>query len=122
MAIDVRTLSRTPLLECGHKLDGVVSNTKTMVTGDIDITTYTGGGEPVTAADIGLETIDFITFDILDVDGTVASVSQHMRAAYDYGAGQIVLHDGNVGAAESTANAQVRFIAFGDSAAAPELT
>jgi hypothetical protein len=95
-----------------------------MVTGDIDITgtSYTASGEPLTPADLGLTTIDFITFEILDVDGTVAGVAQHMRATYDFTAEQLLLWDGNVAATEADDGGQVRFVAFGDSAAAPELT
>ncbi len=124
MAIDVRTLSHTPLTVGGFTLTGVVSNAKTMVTGDIDITgtSYTASGEPLTPKDLGLDTIDFITFDIVDVDGTVAAVNQHMRATYDFTAEQLLLWDGNVAASEADDGGQVRFIAFGDSAAAPELT
>ncbi len=122
MAIDVRTLTRTPLALSGRTRAGAVSNTKTMVQGDIDITVYTSEGEPLVAADLGLTTIDFITFEILDVDGTVGSVSTRLVATYDYTAEQILLWDGNVGAVVAGNSGQVRFLAFGDSAAAPELT
>lgn len=124
MAIDVRTLSRTPLAGSGRTLAGAVSNTKTMVTGDIDITgtSYSAGGEPLTPRDLGLLTIDFITFDILDVDGTVAAAAQHMRATYDFTAEQLLLWDGNTADTEANNGGQVRFVAFGDSADAPELT
>jgi len=123
MAIDVRTLVRLPLTGSGFTLTGQVSNRKTMVVGDVDITgSYSASGEPLTPTDLGLENIDFIGFDILDVDGTVASATQHMRANYDYTANQVLLFDGTEGATEANTTGQFRFIAFGDSIAAPELT
>ena len=122
MAIDVRTLSHTPLQETGRTATGAVSNTKTMVTGDIDITVYTADGEPVTPTDLGLTTIDAIFFEVLDVDGTVAATNQIFNVTYDFTAEQILLWDGNGGVTPADTDAQVRFLAFGDSAAAPELT
>lgn len=122
MAIDVRTLSRTPLALSGRTSTGAVSNTKTMVTGDIDITTYTANGEPLAAADFGLTVIDAVFFEVLDSDGTVASVSQIFNITYDRTNELLLIWDSNGGVTVTTSNAQVRFLAFGDSAAAPELT
>ncbi len=122
MAIDVRVRARTPLAVSGFTSTGAVSNTKTMIQGDIDITVYTADGEPVTPRDLGLENIDALFLSVVDVDGTVASVSQVTNAVYDHTAEQILLWDGNTGDTIAGSNGQVRFLAFGDSAAAPELT
>ena len=122
MAIDVRTLSRTPLALTGRTAAGAVSNTKTMVTGDIDITTYTSAGEPLVAVDLGLTVIDAIFFEVLDSDGTVTSVSQLINITYDRTNELLLIWDGNGGVTVTGSNAQVRFLAFGDSAAAPDLT
>ena len=122
MAIDVRTLSRTPLHETGRTLAGAVSNTKTMITGDIDITTYTASGEPLVATDLGLTNIDALFVEVLDVDGTVGSAAQIFNANYDRTNELFLLWDGNGGVTVAGSNAQMRFIAFGDSAAVPELT
>jgi hypothetical protein len=122
MAIDVRTLSRTPLGVTGHTLTGEVSNSKTMVTGDLDITTYTASGEPLVASDFGLTNIDALFVEVLDVDGTVASTSQIFNANYDRTNELFLLWDGNAGVTVAGSNAQLRFIAFGDSAHGPALT
>ena len=122
MAIDVRTLSRTPLALSGRDASGNVSNTKTMVTGDIDITTYTTSGEPLAAVDLGLTVIDALFIEVLDVDGTVASASQIFNVTYDRTNELFLLWDGNGAVTVAGSNAQVRFLAFGDSAAAPDLT
>ena len=122
MAIDVRTLTRTPLHETGRTAAGAVSNTKTMVTGDIDITVYTASGEPLVATDFGLTVIDALFVEVLDVDGTVASTAQIFNATYDRTNELFLLWDGNTGAVVAGSNAQLRFLAFGDSAAVPELT
>lgn len=122
MAIDVRTLSRTTLHETGRTASGAVSNTKTMVTGDLDITTYTASGEPIVAADFGLTVIDAIFFEVLDSDGTVTSVSQLINITYDRTNELLLIWDGNAGVTVTGSNAQARFLAFGDSSTAPELT
>ena len=122
MAIDVRTLSHTPLALTGRTAGGAVSNTKTMVTGDIDITTYTASGEPLAAVDLGLTVIDALFFEVLDSDGTVASVSQIFNITYDRTNELLLIWDSNDAATVTGSNAQVRFLAFGDSAAAPDLT
>ena len=41
MAIDVRVRSRTALLGSGRTSAGATVNTKTMIQGELDITTYT---------------------------------------------------------------------------------
>lgn len=122
MAIDVRTLSHTPLALTGRTAAGAVSNNKAMVTGDIDITTYTASGEPLLAVDLGLTVIDALFFEVLDSDGTVASVSQIFNITYDRTNELLLIWDSNDAATVTGSNAQVRFLAFGDSAAAPDLT
>ena len=122
MAIDVRVRSRTPLMVSGHDVNGAVVNNKTMVQGDLDITTYTTSGEPIVPRDFGLTVIDALFIDILDVDGGVSSTSSILIGNYDRTNELLLLWDGNGGVTVAGSNAQVRFLAFGDSAAAPDLT
>ena len=122
MAIDVRVRSRTPLMVSGHDVNGAVVNNKTMVQGDLDITTYTTSGEPIVPKDFGLTVIDALFIDILDVDGGVSSTSSILIGNYDRTNELLLLWDGNGGVTVAGSNAQVRFLAFGDSAAAPDLT
>ena len=122
MAIDVRIRVRTPLAVSGHNSAGAVVNNKTMVQGDLDITTYTSAGEPLVARDFGLTVIDAIFIDILDVDGGVISPSSILIGNYDRTNELLLLWDGNGGVTVAGSNAQVRFLVFGDSATAPDLT
>ena len=122
MAIDVRVRSRTALLGSGHDVNGATVNNKTMVQGDLDITTYTTAGEPLVPRDFGLTVIDAIFIDVLDVDGTVIATNSIIIGAYDRTLQLLLLWDGNAGTAVAGSNAQLRFLVFGDSATAPDLT
>lgn len=122
MAIDVRVRSRTSLLGSGRTSTGAVVNNKTMVQGDLDITTYTGSGEPLVPRDFGLTVIDAIFIDILDVDGGVIATDSILVGNYDRTNELLLLWDGNTGVVVAGSNAQLRFLVFGDSAAAPDLT
>jgi hypothetical protein len=109
----------------GHKSSGAAANQKTVIVGDINITTYTAGGEPVTAADLGLETLDCILLEVVTVDGSLPTATNIHKVNYDYTAEQILAWDGAAFATVpdgSPDTVRVRFAAFGDSAAAPELT
>ncbi len=122
MAIDVRIRSRSTLPASGHTAAGVVSNRKVMVQGDVDITTYTTAGEPIVPRDFGLTVIDALFIDVIDVDGTVSATDSVIQVTYDHTNELLILWDGNAGVTVAGSNAQVRFLVFGDSAAAPELT
>lgn len=122
MAIDVRIRSITALTSGGKDIGGNASNDKAMVVGDIDITTYTASGELVSAAALGLRTIDTLHISVVDVDGTVASATQILGWGYDRATDLLLLLDGNGGVTDAGSNAQVRFVATGNTAAAPNLT
>lgn len=126
MAIDVRTFYRGALAgqrhaAGGHTSSGAAANAKTVVIGDINITTYTADGEPVTAADFGLETLDCVLLEVVTVDTATADTSVVHVVNYDYSAQQILCWDGANGTTVAGSTARVRFAAFGDSAT-PELT
>lgn len=121
MAIDVTIRSITALATGGKNIGGAASNRKAMVVGDIDITTYTSGGEPVSPNDLGLVSIDGFHVSVVDVDGTVASATQILGWGFDRGTDLLLLVDGSGGVTDAGSNGQVRFVAFGDLAAAPQL-
>ena len=122
MAIDVTIRSHTALLQGGFGAAGTASSSKSIVVGNIDITTYTGSGEPLVAKDLGLLTIDGLYVTVLDVDGNVPTATNIHMWGYDHGEELLLLYDGSAGTVDATSNAEVKFVAFGDSARAPELT
>ncbi len=126
MAIDVRTYYRGTLsgqggAAGGRDSAGAARNSKIVVIGEVDITTYTAAGEPCTAADLGLESLDCILLQAVNVDGALAQGNVIHNINYDYTAQQILLWDGSAGTTEAGTSGVVRFAAFGD-AAVPELT
>ncbi len=121
MAIDVTIRSHTALHQGGFGATGAASNRKSVVVGDIDITTYTASGEPLVPKDLGLTTIDGLFLSIVDVDGTLPTATNIHNGGYDHTGELIVLFDGSAGTADAGTDAQVRFVAFGDSARAPAL-
>lgn len=125
MAFDLTTRIRGNLdglsAAGGHTSSGGASNTKTVIVGEINITTYTAGGEPVTAADLGLDTLDCILLEVVNVDTSLATVTNIHKVNYDYTAEQILCWDGAAFATIPGTSARVRFAAFGD-VAVPELT
>ncbi len=125
MAIDIVTRFKGVLpwgATGGHDSAGGAQQNKTVVVGRMDITSYTGGGEPVTAANLGLKNLDCILLNVEDVDGSVATTTNIHVATYDYTAEQVLAWDGADFAVIPGTSAVVRFAAFGDSAEAPEFT
>ena len=128
MAFDVTTRYRGTLAGTtaagGHTSTGASSNSKTVVVGDINITTYTAGGEPVLPADLGLESLDCILLEVVSVDvaaGVGATATNIHKVNYEYGANLVICWDGAAFATVPATSARVRFAAFGD-VATPELT
>lgn len=121
MAIDVRIRSITSLAGGGKTIGGNASNRKAIVVGDIDITTYTSGGELINPPDLGLATIDGFHVSVVDVDGTVPSATQICGWGYDRALSLLLLVDGAGGVTDADSDAQVRFVATGNIAAAPDL-
>lgn len=123
MAFDLKELGRLTVPGLGgHSLTGAAKNDKVAVWGDIHITSYTAGGEPVTAADFGLSTTDAVFLSVRDVDDSLPTATNIHVATYDYGAEQVLAWDGSAGTTVPGASAQLKFLAIGDSADAPELT
>jgi hypothetical protein len=120
MAFDVTTRSITSLTGGGKTIGGVASNNKAVVVGDIDITSYTAAGEVISAQDLGLTTLDVLLVSVVDVDGSAPAATQICEANYDRTTDKLLLSDGTVNADPNTSG-QVRFVAFGETASAPDL-
>ena len=121
MAIDVTIRSHTVLQQGGYGATGAASNSKSVVVGNIDITSYTGSGEPLTAKDLGLLTIDGFFLSVVDVDGSVPTATNIHNGGYEHAEELLILFDGSGGVTDPDTDAEVRFVAFGDSARAPAL-
>lgn len=121
MAFDLKEQGRVRL-PGGFTTGGVAKNEKVMIWGDVHITAYTAGGEPVSAADFGLQTIDAIFLSVRDVDDTLPDATNVHVATYDYGAEQILAWDGATAVVVPNASAQLKFLAIGDAVAGVELT
>lgn len=61
MARVIKTRVKSALPGAGFDSSGNAKQGKRRVTGSIAVTSYTGVGEALTAADLGLSTIDFIS-------------------------------------------------------------
>ena len=61
MARTIKTRVRSALPGAGFDSSGNAKQGKRRVTGEISVTSYTSVGESLTAADLGLSTIDFIS-------------------------------------------------------------
>ena len=61
MARTIKTRVKSALPGAGFDSSGNAKQGKRRVTGSISVTSYTGAGEALTAADLGLSTIDFIS-------------------------------------------------------------
>jgi len=124
---DVKTLFTTNLAGGGRSLTGVAKNAKVQVLAEIT-GTYNTGGIVVSAADLGMTTIDalFIT-QVYSNNTTVASATVPRSGVFlarSGSAGNIILVT-NASTQAEAADSQtfaICVLAFGDSAAAPELT
>lgn len=63
MAKTIKTRVRSALPGAGFDSSGNAKQGKRRVTGSISVTSYTSGGEALTAGDLGLATIDFIKLE-----------------------------------------------------------
>ena len=61
MARTIKTRVRSALPGAGFDSAGNAKQGKRRVVGEINVTSYTSAGESLTAADLGLSTIDFIS-------------------------------------------------------------
>ncbi len=126
MANDVKIRFRSFLPGGGKDSSGAAKQGKTRVAGEVDVTSYAGQkGEPFSAVDIGLTTIDSLMLRVADesVDGGGGAVR---RAPYTKSTGHFYLITvdaaGAVTNVAQAATETLEFDALGDSAHDVELT
>ena len=124
MAKTVATRFRSSLPGSGFDSSGAAKQGKRRVVGTISVTSYASGGVSLSAADVGLSTIDFISIKHeSEAAGTEGRGGREVR--YNYGTADfyIVQEIGAVPAQPATgATHALRFDAQGDSADDVELT
>lgn len=125
MAKTVAVRFRGALPGGGFDSSGNAKQGKRRVVGTISVTSYGNGGESLTAADVGLSTIDFIT--IRHESGSAGSNGSEPRiVSYNYSTADFYILQqagaaGGFDPASGTTHA-LRFEATGDSADDVELT
>lgn len=125
MAKNVEVRSKQALPGAGRDSNGAPVQGKTKVTGVIEVTSYTQGGENLTPSDLKLDAIDFLNLRFVN-EMTSNSPGQGVRRAYYSDAAQQFYCSRTRtagGESELAAGASfvLRFVAEGDSAEAPTL-
>jgi len=112
-------MGRIGTARSGRDTSGNQKNNKVVVWGYINVTSYTTGGETVAPKDLGLNTIDFITFDCRTANN--AATEPATGAMLDVGyirSTNKVLIDVNETQVTSTQAATLTYLAAGDAAVA----
>lgn len=124
MAKTVATRFRSSLPGAGFDSAGAAKQGKRRVVGTISVTSYGSGGESLSAADVGLSTIDFISIKHADeAAGTEGRGGRMVRYCFSTADFYIVQDIGAVNAQPATGTTHaLRFEATGDSADDVELT
>jgi len=124
MAYDLKVRTRFTVPGVGFNSSGVPVNNKVFVAGELDVTSYTTGGETVNPADLGLTTIDYFGLEVLTVNdaGTEAAAGTMTVAHFIPSTNKVLIHTDVDTEVTSTQDATVRFLAVGDSALTAELT
>ena len=123
----IKELGRSPLPGGGHTLTGVAKNHKVMVWGEIsgswaDGTTGLNLSAKGGVRALGLETLDFVSFNVRTVDGT-ANVDEAIHTAeFDVTNNIIVVVVDGLTNPTAGNVCVVRYFAIGDGIAAAELT
>ena len=124
MAKIVATRFRSSLPGSGFDAAGNAKQGKRKVVGAIAVTSYDTGGEPLSAADVGLSTIDMITIKHVN-EATGGNGAAPRLVLYNYSTADfyIVQEVGATGFDPATGTTHsLRFEALGDSADDVELT
>lgn len=116
MAYDLKTFGKIRLEGGGFTSGGQAKNNKAVVFGQINVTSYTTGGETVKPEDLGLATLDVVTFDVRTVNnaGTEIAAGTLFSADYINSSNKVLIHADVDAEVTSTQDAVVHFMAFGD--------
>lgn len=101
----------------GFTTSGTPRQGKEMVWGLIDITSYTTNGETIAPTDLGLTTIDHVSFTVKSVAGADVAATAEASAVYRPVADLLLVFASAATQVTSTNAAEVTFFACGDSAA-----
>ena len=119
MARTIQTRFKSALPGSGFDSSGAAKQGKRRVVGQISVTTYTSVGESLTAADLGLATIDYIS--IRHNDQAAGKEGRESRVVnYNFTTSDFYIMVGLAAVAGATNTLQ--FDAIGDALDAPELT
>ena len=125
MAKTVATRFRSSLPGSGFDSAGNAKQGKRRVVGTISVTSYGSGGESLTAADVGLSTIDFISIkhsdEAANTEGRGGRFVRYQHSTADFYIVQEISSTVNAQPATGTTHA-LRFEAVGDIADDVELT
>jgi hypothetical protein len=124
-ASDIKIRFKSFLPGAGRDSAGDSVQGKTRVVGEVDVTSYTVGGEALSAIDLGLSTVDAISLRVKDETGSTSG-DRRREALYSASTGQFYLNNiTTAGVSAQYADAateSVQFDVFGDSASDVELT
>lgn len=125
MAATDRTIAvtlRTAPVGAGFDINGNVKTGKQLVHGRMTISSYTTGGMNLAAADLGLTTLDHISFNVVNANNGTAQTATNPFSAVWTGS-KVIIVTNNTTQAEATAaqTAVVTFAASGDAAGNVEL-
>jgi len=132
MAKTISFRYRSFLPGAGFDSTGSPKQGKTRIVGVITVSSYSGGeGEPLSANDLGLNTIDSIHIRVADENTGAMSaaagggIAPTRKVSYTKSTGHFYLYnvdsDGQISSIASAATETVEFDAFGDSAMDVEL-
>lgn len=113
MAKTVQILGRSYLPSSGFNTSGTPKQGKTHTWGVVTITSYTANGEPVSANDLGMTSLDFVTFSVDAVDGAQPAANAEVSAVYRYTDAKVVVFEAAADVVDTSAT--LRFFAVGDS-------
>lgn len=122
MARTIQILSRTNLPSSGYTQGGVAKTYKSIVTGRINVTSYTTGGEAFSPNDMGLEAVDVVNFYVESANATAPAGAALLSANWTRTTNLLIANVAANTEVTNTNAAVIRFVAFGDSVAAPDLT
>lgn len=111
----------------GHDSSGGAKQGKTRVVGSIAVTSYQNAGESLSAADLGLQTIDYIDLSVQNPlsGGSADTTTAIYTARYEYtfSAFYVYTHTLATGAITNVdaATHNLRFVAEGDSASVADI-
>jgi len=123
MAKTVATRFRSSLPGGGFDSAGNAKQGKRKVVGTISVTSYASGGESLTAADVGLSTIDFISIKHAD-EASAKGGAGRRTVPYNFTTADFyIVQELVAGSQPATGTTHaLRFTAVGDSADDVELT